>query len=242
MATPDRAQVVERARAALKSEPRVGGHASAIRVDFAEGALTLEGEVPSIAAKKLALECTAALAGVEGIVDRLRVAPAASMGDGEIADHVRNALLQEPSLADCGLSIHRGTRIEVARQPIETAGEMIVDVSEGVVTLNGRLPSLARKRLAGVLAWWVPGSRDVINGIAIEPMEDDSDDEIAKAVRVALEKDPFVDPSQIRIGVRRATVLLTGLVPTASEREMAEFDAWYVFGVDKVVNDIGVRA
>jgi osmotically-inducible protein OsmY len=35
---------------------------------------------------------------------------------------------------------------------------------------------------------------------------------------------------------------MQGLVPTASEREMAEFDAWYVFGVDKVVNDIQVRA
>jgi osmotically-inducible protein OsmY len=37
-------------------------------------------------------------------------------------------------------------------------------------------------------------------------------------------------------------VRLTGLVPTEAEREMAGFDAWYVFGVDKVDNRIQVRA
>lgn len=31
------------------------------------------------------------------------------------------------------------------------------------------------------------------------------------------------------------------LVPTRAEREMAEFDAWYVLGVDRVVNRIEVR-
>jgi osmotically-inducible protein OsmY len=36
-------------------------------------------------------------------------------------------------------------------------------------------------------------------------------------------------------------VTLTGLVPTDAEREMAEFDAWYVFGVDRVINQIAVR-
>jgi osmotically-inducible protein OsmY len=53
--------------------------------------------------------------------------------------------------------------------------------------------------------------------------------------------DPFVDASQIRIGVANAVVTLTGLVPSDSETEMAEFDAWYVFGVDGVVNRIEVR-
>jgi osmotically-inducible protein OsmY len=31
-------------------------------------------------------------------------------------------------------------------------------------------------------------------------------------------------------------------MPTASKRDMAELNAWYVFGVDKVVNRITVRA
>jgi osmotically-inducible protein OsmY len=31
---------------------------------------------------------------------------------------------------------------------------------------------------------------------------------------------------------------LTGLVKSASSRDAAEWDAWYIFGVDDVVNDI----
>lgn len=103
------------------------------------------------------------------------------------------------------------------------------------------MPGLDDKRLAGVLAWWVPGSRDVINGIAVEPPEDDSDDAILEAVRLVLEKDPFVNASQIRAGVRGSVVTLLGVVPSEAEREMAEFDAWYVFGVDKVDNRIEVH-
>jgi osmotically-inducible protein OsmY len=242
MPTDERPAILDRARAALRSEPRLAGHAQAIRVRLAENALVLEGEVPNVAAKKLALERTAALPAVEGIVDRLRVTPAARMGDGEIADHLRDALIQEPIFGDCAIEIRRGSRIEVAQRPLAKAGEVFIEIESGVVTLNGQVPSLARKRLAGVLSWWVPGSRDVINGIAVEPPEEDSDNEIAEAVRIALEKDPFVEASQIRVGVRNATVRLAGLVPTESERDMAEFDAWYVFGVDRVINDIAVRA
>ena len=37
------------------------------------------------------------------------------------------------------------------------------------MTLNGRVPGLPSRRLAGVLAWWVPGVRDVVNGIELDP-------------------------------------------------------------------------
>jgi osmotically-inducible protein OsmY len=93
-----------------------------------------------------------------------------------------------------------------------------------------------------VLAWWVPGSHDVVNGIAVVPDEEDSPDAIEESVRLALEKDPFVNATQIRVGARHAVVRLTGIVPTDAEREMAEYDAWYVFGVGDVVNKIAVRA
>jgi hypothetical protein len=41
-----------------------------------------------------------------------------------------------------------------------------------------------------LLAWWVPGSRDVVNGIAVEPPEEDAPIRIEEAVRIALDKDP----------------------------------------------------
>jgi hypothetical protein len=42
----------------------------------------------------------------------------------------------------------------------------VVEVRDDVVTLNGEVPSLSHKRLAGVLECWVPGCRDVIDGLA----------------------------------------------------------------------------
>jgi hypothetical protein len=91
----------------------------------------------------------------------------------------------------------------------------------GVVTLDGDVIGLGQKRLAGALAWWVPGSRDVINGLGVTPPEVDNDFEIADAVRLVLEKDPFVNADQLRVGVRNAVVALDGIVPTADERDMA---------------------
>jgi osmotically-inducible protein OsmY len=234
-------EVLDRVRSALTSERRLDLHKFPIELGYVDGTLTLEGEVGDVAAKKLALERAAALPEVSGIVDRLCVRPAQAMGDGEIRDRVRDALLQEPAFAGFAIRRRTGQRVETVREPPEARGAIELEVEEGIVTLNGRVPGLDGKRLAGVLAWWVPGSRDVINGIAVEPPEDDSDEAILEAVRLVLEKDPFVDAGRIRVGVRNALVRLTGGVPSKAEREMAEFDAWYVFGVDKVDNRIEVH-
>ena len=66
--------------------------------------------------------------------------------------------------------------------------------------------------------------------------EPDDDDAIALAVRMALEMDPLVDASQIRVVSRADTVTLTGLVWSGAERQCAENDAWSVFGVGDIDN------
>lgn len=121
-------------------------------------------------------------------------------------------------------------------------GVIRVSVTDGVVLLDDHVLTHTQKRMAGVLAWWVPGSCDVINGMAVEPEQADSDEEMAKAVRLALKKDPFVNGERIMVTARGGVVTLTGAVPSAPQREMAEFDAWYVFGVDRVLNQIEVRS
>lgn len=241
--TLDKTAVLKEIRAALEHETRINLHRYPIHTTFQEDDLLLEGEVANIAAKKLALEISGAISGVGRIVDRLRVAPANPMGDGAVLNHVRDALLQEPTLEQCAIQLRAKDRIEIIRAPAaEQRGNIDVAVEEGVVTLNGKVPSLSHKRLAGALAWWVPGSRDVINGLEEGPPEEDSDDEVVDAVRLVLEKDPLVNSSSIRVSARGYVVTLEGLVPSLEMREIAEFDAWYVFGVDRVVNQLEVRA
>ncbi len=228
---------MKRVELALEHDRRIDFHKHRIKIGLdPDGALVLEGEVGNIAAKKIALERAAAISG--GIVDRLRVAPSKRMGDGEIRDHVRDALLEEA----CFGSIRTGDS-EGSREKSTVAPQSWVDVAvdDGVVTLDGQVSSLSHKRLAGVLAWWVPGSRDVVNGLEVVPDQKDSDDEIAEAVKLVLEKDPLVNANRIRVTIRDAVVTLEGLVVNDSEREMAEMDAWYVFGVNGVINNLAVQ-
>lgn len=232
--------IVKKVEAALEQDPRVERHTHPLQVALEQdGALVLEGELPTIMAKKLALEHAAAVPGVSGIVDRLRVTPTRRMGDGEIRDHVRDALLGEPAADNCGIRAMDSGRWETWRQSTVTpACSIDVTVDDGVVTLDGQVTSLCQKRLAGVLAWWVPGSRDVINGLEVSPEQEDNDAEITEAVKLVLEKDPLINANRIRVGTRDAVVTLQGLVANGAESEMAEMDAWYVFGVDRVLNKL----
>jgi len=231
-------EIIKRVFAALEQEPRIGLHRRPVEVSVSEGVLTLSGELDDVAAKKLALELAGAVPGVTGIVDRLRVTPAKPMEDGDIRDHACDALLQEPAFSDCTIKALVKSELETVREAPNAAVVIEVEVEGGVVTLNGQAGSLSHKRLAGVLAWWVPGSRDVVNGLEVVPPMEDNDDEVVDAVRLALEKDPFVNAAQIRVSCRDYVVTLAGEVPREKERDMAEADAWYVFRVNRVVNDI----
>ncbi|HXE97365.1 MAG TPA: BON domain-containing protein [Dongiaceae bacterium] len=238
----DKIHVISNVAAALEREPSVNLHQFPVTIEFNDGVLTLEGEVERITAKKKALEVSAAVPGVSGIVDRLRLVPATQMEDGAIRDHVCNALLAESMLDSCAIWAIIKKKPEVVREADQGVdGSIDVEVNDGVVILNGAVTSLTEKRLAGVLAWWVPGSRDVVNGIEIAPPEEDNDDEVVDAVRLVLEKDPFVNAAQVKVTCRNYAVTLEGLVKNEIQREMAEADCWFVFRVDRVINLLQVE-
>ena len=239
----DKETIVREVRATLEKDTRINLHRYPITIAMQNDDLVLAGEVEDIAAKKLALVAAAEIRGVQRIIDRLRVTPAEKMGDAEIRDHVCKVLFGEPALERCVIQGFAGGGIETVRKAVpEPGGSIIVEVNDSVVTLNGEVPSLTHKRLAGVLAWWVPGSRDVINGLEEVPPEEDNDDELIDAVRLVLEKDPFVNASKIGVGSKDWIVTLEGLVPTEMMKQMAERDAWYVLGVRQVINRIKVES
>ena len=64
--------ILDAVRSAVLREPRVHPNAGSIHLTFANGELTMEGEVDHLAAKKLALEAAARVPGVDRIVDRLK--------------------------------------------------------------------------------------------------------------------------------------------------------------------------
>jgi osmotically-inducible protein OsmY len=230
--------------AAFEREPRINLHRWPVRIDLTEdGVVVLEGDVGSVAAKKLALELAATTPSVRGVVDRLHVAPPEPRGDGAILDALTTLLLDARELKNCTLRvIRKGETLTLQEAGGEDAsGDLLVSVKDGVVTLDGWVISLSHKRMAGVLAWWTPGCRDVVNALEVQPPEQDNDDEVSDALSLVLEMDPLIpDPRQIRVHTRNYVVTLEGLVATQAEKDRAEQDAWCLFAVDNVINQLSV--
>ena len=210
---------VKALRAILTEELKFDPNDFPIALRMEDGTIVMEGMVSNVGLKKRALLLAMGLQEVQGVVDRLRVRPSVSMSDDEIRDHMRGALTQESALN--GLDIN-------------------IEVRDGVVDLEGQVWSLSHKRLAGVLAWWIPGVLDVINSIEVNPPEEDSDGELSDAVRLALEKDRLVDAQSLKVSTNGYVVTLEGVTGCAAEREAAEDDAWFTWGVNDVVNNIVV--
>jgi osmotically-inducible protein OsmY len=179
---------------------------------------------------------------VRGVADRLRVHIGEARGDGAVRDSLVRFIQQESELSNCTLRTRMESRTETVHDAgTDASGDVEAEIRDGVVTLNGRVISLSHKRMLGVLAWWTPGCRDVVNGIEVVPDEQDSDDEIADAVHLALEMDPMLKAETIAVRCRDAIVTLDGAVRTPEGRRQAELDAWCVFGVEMVVNRLSVQ-
>lgn len=211
---------VKALKAALTDELHIDLRENPIQCGMESESLFIEGTVERVSQKKKALLKAMELAGTEGVIDRLKVRPASTMSDDEIMKHMTDAIEEEPTLRPYGVK---------------------VEVKDGIIDLEGEVWSLSHKRLAGVLAWWIPGATDVINSIEVVPPEEDSDDEVVDAIRLVFEKDRLVDASSIRPTARNWVVTLTGLACSEIEKEAAEDDAWYVWGVNDVVNNIKVE-
>ncbi len=213
-------RILKKLKALLTENLHINPAKNPIHIRLEEDNIVMEGIVERVAYKKKALLCAMGLEGVKGVIDRLRVKPAKKMGDKEIKNHIIDAITEEPAL---------------------DASTIDVQVRDGVVDLEGKVPSLSHKRLCGVFAWWVPGSTDVINSLIVDPPEEDSPEELEDAIRIVLEKDRLVDASKIGVAVdENWVVTLTGTVNSDAESLAAEDDAWYVWGVNDVINKIEV--
>ncbi len=212
-------EIVKTIKASLEKELHIDLVKHPVHLNLENNAIVMEGVVDKIAHKKAALLIAMGISGTSGVVDRLRVSPAKKMGDKEIKNHLSDAFAEEPTLNNLAIEI---------------------EINNGIVDIEGTAPSLSHKRLAGVLAWWVPGSVDVINSLEVNPPEEDSDDEITDAVMLALEKDKLVNHSNIKASTKNWVVTLDGVVHSETSKNAAEDDAWYVWGVNGVINRLTV--
>ncbi|TAK85144.1 MAG: BON domain-containing protein [Betaproteobacteria bacterium] len=236
-----REAITRQVHALLERESRINLHRHPISISNAGGVVVLQGEVADVAAKKRALELAASVAGVDGVVDRLRVEPGEQRGDGAIRDSLVRMLLQQPEFRNCTIRSLTNQRTESHRTgDAESVGELQISVTDGVIVLEGHLISQSHKRFAGVLAWWTPGRRDVVNSLQVMPPYEDRDDEVAEVLGLVLEADPLLRAERIRPRCEGRAVILEGSVQTEPQKRRAELDAWSLFGVDRVINRLQV--
>lgn len=240
----DLSQQAQRALEAIRGDRRIDLQHGSIRIRPDGDALCLEGEVTNIPSKRIALALAQQAVGDVAVRDELRLKPSETRNDTEVREALARALLFQAELHNCTVRQRDHGRAQLLQEAHDDwpCGEIELDVTDGEVTLTGKVISLSHKRMIEALAWRTPGCRNVVDRISVEPAEDDNDDELADAIRLVLEMDPFVRAEQVGIRSDNGVVTLGGVLRGHEEKLLAELDAWSVWGVVDVRNRIEVRA
>ena len=187
-----------------------------LTVDVRGNVAHVGGSVSSVERKRRAHRIASEMEGVLQVVNTLRVAPVAVVGDDSIREHLLAALAENPGVDE--MTIY-------------------VEIASCVVHLRGVAATEAGRCCAEDEAWATPGVRRVINAIqvgsVVPPREAALASEIAQAIRDRLGS----KAARIRVEVRAGIVRLTGSVPSEHVRAAAERLAWTPLVTD-VANDL----
>jgi len=179
-----------------------------------DGIVTLTGTVNNILAKDRAAKLAKTVKGVRAVINEIDVAPI-DINNSRLASNIRAALVLDPATEEW---------------------EVDVAVDNGEVVLTGEVDSWQEKQLAGMVVKGVRGVTEVDNKIEIEYDTQRSDSEIENEVQKVLRRDAYVDDALIDVAVDDDTVMLSGHVGSAAEKDRAITDSW-VPGVKGVKAD-----
>jgi len=118
--------------------------------------------------------------------------------------------------------------------------DLEVWVRQGTAYIEGSVPNLKQKKLAGEIAWQVEGIREVVNMLRIMPLPVVDDESLKQHLKRALARNPKIDHTKVSIEVINGVVYLGGFVSTAAEKHLAEHEAWATPGVRDIINKIEV--
>lgn len=183
-----------------------------IDLSTSNGVVTLTGDVTNILAKERAKRIAEAIKGVRAVVNRINVEPTPTRSDAQVQRDVRSALLIDPAT---------------------DSYEIAATVLNGEVTLTGAVDSYQERELVNTVAKGVRGVTAIDSQIDVDYKIERPDREIKREVEQALRWNTHVDDDAINVSVNDGKVSLSGIVGSASEKRMAEMDAW-VAGVTSV--------
>ena len=143
--------------------------------------------------------------------------------------------------AKTDIEIQQDVLKELRWDPRVDQTEVGVQVDRGIVALTGPIGSYAKKVAAKEAAHRVAGVLDVVNDLVVSFPDERNDQDVAHAVRYALEWDTLVPDERIHSTVSQGWVTLEGEVDRWSHRYDAERAVERLAGVKGVENRITVQ-
>jgi len=125
------------------------------------------------------------------------------------------------------------------------SGDVHVTTQGSVITLRGKVDSVAEQQAAEEIARTIEGARDVSNQLTVVPQAerkavDRQDDQIVKDVKREIKKDARLKKARIHVRADEGIVTLTGKAPSLETSVNASETARRVPGVRAVRNELAL--
>lgn len=188
-----------------------------VRIAVTDGAVTLQGSVPSYAEKVAAVKAVQRVGGVKAVTDEIivRLPDHQKCTDAEIETAAYNAI---------------GWITTVPTESLE------IIVRSGQLTLKGTVENCSQKSVVEDVVRHLAGVTGVVNMIGIKPQPLEPD--VRAAIESAFERHALLDADRITVEVIGTKVILRGTTSSFAEKDEAEHAAWLAKGVTDVENRI----
>ena len=203
---------------------------SLIDVEVNDGNVKLSGSVGSMAEKREARTC-AWVGGVMSVNDDAL----------KIVDWADNDMKRPPrKVAASDEELRKAINDAMLYDPRVNMFNVTPEVSNGIVTLRGKVDNLKAKRAAGEDARNTLGVIYVKNRIKVRSESTLSDAEIARRIKNSLKRDPYIDRYDVTVSVVDGVAYLSGEVDSRFDRGQADDIASKTEGVKRVINRLSV--
>jgi len=198
-----------------------------IKIQAADGVVTLKGEVSDRSHKDMAADTVESLPGVKNVDNQLVVKPADEHSDGWIEFKVKSALLFHRSVS--------GTKTTVS-------------VKDGIVTLNGSTSSQAQKNLSEEYVKDIEGVKGVKNELTVSAApparsvgEVIDDASITAQIKSVLLTHRSTSAIKTKVTTRDGVIILSGTAKNQAEKDLVTKLASDIHGAKSVVNNMEVK-
>lgn len=209
-----------------------------------DGVVLLSGSARTLSAHRRALEDARAVPGVKRVSSEIESPD--KLGDDEIFMSSKAGKTDGLKSAAYDTWITTAAKARLLATADVPALDVSVDTRNGVVTLFGKVPSVASRSLAEAAVKKVDGVRAVRNDLEVVPGSaakrvEETDDRLSAAIDQRLEAKGELEDGSISVHVKNGVARLTGSVASQNDRMLAMTTTRRVPGVRSVIDDLTVK-